>query len=243
MRNSIDFFVATDGSVLLPVTRFVTSLRTPAASNLTEANPASPSLRGFTLIELLVVIVIIAALASLLFPAVAAMRKRADQTTCISNLRQVVIASHLAAAENDGRFPNMHGYAWEPGAIWIADALAPYAGGIAGKDPAKVMRCPATEKNTAEAWLKDPQYAHYRFNIFYGQDKRPLNAPNALLFFDTTYPDWIAAQFSHSPGGGAFLNAAYADGHVVSLTYSQYKKLNPGTDESQNDFFTLGWIK
>lgn len=221
----------------------MTLLRNAAASNLTGASPTSPSLPGFTLIELLVVITIIAALAGLAFPAIGAMRKKADQTACISNLRQVLIASHLAAAENDGRFPNMHGYAWEPGAIWIADALAPYAGGTAGKDPAKVLRCPATEKNTAQAWLKDPQYAHYRFNVFYGQDKRPLDPANALLFFDTTYPDWSTAQFSHSPGGAAFLNAAYADGHVISLPYSQYKKLNPGTDEPQNDFFALGWIK
>jgi prepilin-type processing-associated H-X9-DG protein len=49
-------------------------------------------------------------------------------------------------------------------------------------------------------------------------------------------------DFAHSPGGGAYLNVAYADGHVSSLSFADYQKQSKG-DEAQSDFFALGWTK
>jgi len=61
--------------------------------------------RGFTLIELLVVIAIIAILAAILFPVFAKAREKARQTKCISNVRQIAMASLMYAQENNERLP------------------------------------------------------------------------------------------------------------------------------------------
>src|SRR5437868_1092951 len=60
---------------------------------------------AFSLIELLVVIGIIGVLASMLMPAVSRAKGRANDTKCISNLRQIGIALSIYADENQGRLP------------------------------------------------------------------------------------------------------------------------------------------
>lgn len=56
--------------------------------------------RGFTLIELLVVIAIIAILAALLLPALTAAKKRAQQSTCLSNQKQLALAWIMYVEDN-----------------------------------------------------------------------------------------------------------------------------------------------
>jgi prepilin-type N-terminal cleavage/methylation domain-containing protein/prepilin-type processing-associated H-X9-DG protein len=60
---------------------------------------------GFTLSELLVVIAIIAALASLLLPALAKTKGRAHRTACFSNLHQIGIGTALYLDDNRNRMP------------------------------------------------------------------------------------------------------------------------------------------
>jgi len=60
---------------------------------------------GFTLIELLIVIAIIAILAAILFPVFNQARKKAAQTSCVSNLRQLSTAMKMYAQDFDDQFP------------------------------------------------------------------------------------------------------------------------------------------
>ncbi len=61
--------------------------------------------RGFTLIELLVVIAIIAILAAILFPVFSKAMEKANQSTCLSNQRQLAISILAFAQDNDEMLP------------------------------------------------------------------------------------------------------------------------------------------
>jgi prepilin-type N-terminal cleavage/methylation domain-containing protein len=61
--------------------------------------------RGFTLIELLVVIAIIAILAAILFPVFAQARESARKANCMSNMKQLTLATLQYIQDYDEMFP------------------------------------------------------------------------------------------------------------------------------------------
>ncbi len=66
-----------------------------------DKNRSLSHFRAFTLIELLVVIAIIAILAAILFPVFAQAKEAAKRTTCISNLKNVALATVLYITDYD----------------------------------------------------------------------------------------------------------------------------------------------
>ncbi len=84
--------------------------------------------KGFTLIELLVVIAIIAILAAILFPVFAKAREKARQATCLSNQKQIGLASMQYVQDYDETYPP----AWVTNSSYDAyyssymDELMPY---------------------------------------------------------------------------------------------------------------------
>ncbi len=68
------------------------------------------SRKGFTLIELLVVIAIIAILAAILFPVFQKVRENARKTSCLSNQKQIGLATVQYVQDSDETFPPSQGW-------------------------------------------------------------------------------------------------------------------------------------
>jgi len=79
--------------------------------------------RGFTLIELLVVIAILAILAAILLPVFARVRENARKANCVSNVRQIGMATMAYAQDYDEFLP----CTWDGGTL--GDGATSGAGG------------------------------------------------------------------------------------------------------------------
>jgi prepilin-type N-terminal cleavage/methylation domain-containing protein/prepilin-type processing-associated H-X9-DG protein len=72
-------------------------------------------MQAFTLIELLVVIAIIAILAAILFPVFSQAREKARATTCLSNMKQIMLGELMYTQDYD----EVHSWTWGWAPTWV----------------------------------------------------------------------------------------------------------------------------
>lgn len=96
---------------------------------------------GFSLVELLTVIAIIAILAAIIFPVMTAVKERANQNKCMTNLQQIAVA--IQAFKEDNRcYPDILGVEYKPG-VSFQDARGDYLFAEYVKSAA-MFHCPST---------------------------------------------------------------------------------------------------
>jgi prepilin-type N-terminal cleavage/methylation domain-containing protein/prepilin-type processing-associated H-X9-DG protein len=130
--------------------------------------------RGFTLIELLVVIAIIAILAAILFPVFAKAREKARQSSCLSNVKQIMLGVLQYCQDYDENLPIGTSYWYAPdggGASTRTDPmpwfeeLTPYIKNT------QIFACPSDSNNqqTVSTWPNNPKTLSYCANMCFEQ--------------------------------------------------------------------------
>jgi len=196
--------------------------------------------RLFTLIELLVVVAIIAILASMLLPALAAARDRALSANCQGNLRQVGLAFRMYADDFGNNYPayivddTTYHYA---GYNWTA-YIHPYLGDTGPLDcPASPDLAPAATPAGFNSY--DGNYA-WNYDGLEGKRHRQVRKPSeTYLVFDSgdqsVRPgdnnwaglmeeldlDWDSRMEGPNRHGDR-MNCVYVDGHVESLRLREF---------------------
>jgi len=189
---------------------------------------------GFTLIELLVVIAIIAILAAILFPVFARAREKARQTSCLSNLKQLGLASLQYAQDYDEMFPSHYFTViadYDDGVS--SDGVSLYSGLLPYVKNVQIFTCPSVKPTPSYSYHGVVTTTAYRYNCYVttwaapnGGYKSLASAPDASSLMLMTeykgywgafmgYPsgtDWPASHclFPHNDGQ----NVAFADGHA-----------------------------
>ncbi|HEY3860635.1 MAG TPA: type II secretion system protein [Verrucomicrobiae bacterium] len=163
--------------------------------------------RAFTLVEMLVTIAIIAALASLLMPALGRGKEAGRTTVCRANLHQIGVALQLYVDDNRNLMPVMYDRraTGSPTNLPAMDVvLAPQLGST------QALRCPSDGQQI----FQQTGSSYSWNNLVNGENADHLQIMNLSLAM-TRIPLVLDKQSFHAAlGPSNAVNYLYADGHI-----------------------------
>lgn len=170
-------------------------------------------LGAFSIVELLIVLSIIAMLGALLFPTMSILLEKRDVTACASNIRQIISAALIYAADSNNRLPviepdplsDNHVYPPQAEAKGLLETLSPY--GV----NESLLVCRADLKGPSNNTTRGSSYEW--IPLF---DNEPIN--NLRLLVDNTVivvpPNRAAIVSDWENVHSGKRNVGYVDGHV-----------------------------